>query len=89
MIIIENLSNKTNTQVCEFVLGILGFFAQRGGTIWFHKEREGREIIVNTDDDPVRPGMLSYDEYDEGGVTLGPDGAFLNAWEDIHDEINL
>lgn len=70
MIIIENTVGKTASEIRGAVILAVATATGRNPKVWVHVEKEHREIAVNTDDDPIRPGMLAYQEYKEGGVTL-------------------
>ena len=60
MIIIENTTGKTRDEVRGSLINIAAFASAHNPKVWLHLEKEGREIAVNTDDDPIRPGMLAY-----------------------------
>lgn len=68
MIIIEKTASLTPGELREKIFRICMFIAAERKDFWIHVEKEGREIAINTDDDPIRPGMLAYGEYQEGGV---------------------
>ena len=70
MIIIENTVGKTDSEIRGTVIVAVALATGRNPMVWVHVEKEHREVVVNTDDDPVRPGMLSYENYNEGGVSL-------------------
>lgn len=70
MIIIENTIGKTDSEIRGTVIVAVALATGRNPKVWVHVEKEHREVVVNTDDDPVRPGMLSYENYNEGGVSL-------------------
>lgn len=89
MIIIQNTGKMQPDEVREFVLTVFLLFAQKKATIWIHKEKHGREVAINTDDDPIRPGMLAYDDYLEGGVDFSGDVKFWPLWELACQELEL
>lgn len=89
MIIIENTSNKTTDEVRDFVLATVAYFCMQKKSIWIHKEKEGREVAINTDDDPIRPGMLAYETYAEGGVDFSGGQGLWPAYASICGELGL
>lgn len=91
MIIIEKTAGLEPGQIRERVLRDCMFIAGNRVDFWIHKEAEGREIALNTDDDPIRPGMLAYQNYEEGCVPVQEwrDQKGLELWTSICDEIGL
>ena len=70
MIIIENTASLTPGELRKKVFRCCNFIAHNHVDFWIHVEKNGCEIAINTDDDPIRPGMLAYEEYQEGGVPV-------------------
>ena len=75
MIIIENTVGKSNADILKAISGDLDFIEKsvvdtNDVTVWIHKEKEGREVILNTNDHPLLPGHLSFSDYEEGGIEL-------------------
>ena len=77
MIIIQNTVGKTVSEIRNTVILAIAWASNYNSSIWIHVEKEGREVAVNTDDDPIRPGMLAYENYKEGGIDGEPDGPKL------------
>lgn len=70
MIIIENTASLTPGELRKKVFRCCNFISHNRVDFWIHVEKHGCEIAINTDDDPIRPRMLSYEEYQEGGVPV-------------------
>ena len=53
MIIIDNTTGKSRAEVRSALFVAASYAAARNPKIWLHVEKQGREIAVNTDDDPI------------------------------------
>lgn len=91
MIIIENTNGKTRAEVRSSLFVAASFAAARNPKIWLHVEKQGREVAVNTDDDPIRPGVLAYgdDSYLDSGIDYGDGGDFAQSLLNACDELGL
>ena len=81
MIIIENTVGKTVSEIRNSLYVPIALATSRNPKIWVHVEKERREVAVNTDDDPIRPGMLAYQDYDEGGIDTSDGFDFSDVFE--------
>lgn len=91
MIIIENTTGKTPAEVRAFLIMAAAAASSRNPMVWLHVEKEGREAAVNTDDDPIRPGVLAYgeDSYNDVGIDMNQDNVLTTAWLDALQELGL
>lgn len=91
MIIIENTAGKSRAEVRSALFVAASFAAARNPKIWLHVEMKGREIAVNTDDDPIRPGVLAYgdDNYLDSGLDFGDGADFAQSLLSATEELGL
>ena len=91
MIIIDNTTGKSRAEVRSALFVAASYAAARNPKIWLHVEKQGREIAVNTDDDPIRPGVLAYgdDDYLDSGLDYGDGADFPQALFTATEELGL
>lgn len=91
MIIIENTTGKSRAEVRSALVVAASFASARNHWIWLHVEKEGREIAVNTDDDPIRPGVLAYgdDSYLDTSLDFSEGADFAQALFTATEELGL
>lgn len=97
MIIIENTTGKTTAEVRAFLIMAAAAASSRNPMVWLHVEKEGREAAVNTDDDPIRPGMLAYEDgtnetfnnYKDVAIYMDEEDDFAGAWLNALQELGL
>lgn len=72
MIIIVQTAGKTVPEIRQILWTLICVAIAINPRVWVHIDKERREVAVNTDDDPIRPGQLAYgqDDYADTGVSL-------------------